>query len=670
MRMTLLLLCGCTCMALAGMGPVLAEDAPSARKTLTPDDLYRVQDVSDPQVSPDGAWVAYVLSTSEREPDEARSAIWMTSWDGRERLALTPAAEGISKPRWSPDGRYLAYLATTAGSEKSQIMLLDRRGGDSRPLAKFEADVADYAWSPDGKRIVFTAVQSEPGTAPKPIVIEALHFKDDSDGYLAAGLGRHLYLVDVEKRAVEALTSAAEFNEDSPAWSPDGRRIAFVRTRERGPDQDGREDIDVMDARAGAPSQSIARPFAPNTQRLAWSPDGALIAFLQGLEPKFNAYMQDRLFVVPAAGGAPRALSEKLDRAVQSYAFADSSSILITVEDDRTSYPARIDVAGGAISRLAAPGPFVVSALTSAAGHTALLKTSDDALEEVFALEGGALRKLTTHNDAFLAGLKLGPAEDVQFKGKDGTEIHGIVIKPPSFVPGRRYPTVLWIHGGPNGQDDHSLFLDGYQFEPQMFAAKGYVILRVNYRGGSGRGLAYAKAIYADWGHLEVLDLLAGVDYLVAAGIADPDRLAVGGWSYGGILTDYTIASDARFKAAISGAGSANQLATYGSDEYVLQYNHELGPPWTNTALWLKVSYPFFHANRIRTPTLFLGGDKDFNVPIIGGEQMYQSLRTLGVPAQLVVYPGQHHIISRPSFVKDLAERTSTWLDRHVPPPR
>jgi dipeptidyl aminopeptidase/acylaminoacyl peptidase len=203
-----------------------------------------------------------------------------------------------------------------------------------------------------------------------------------------------------------------------------------------------------------------------------------------------------------------------------------------------------------------------------------------------------------------------------------------------------------------------------------MFAAKGFVVLRVNYRGGSGRGLQFAKAITADWGHKEVEDLLAGVDYLVARGTADKERLGVGGWSYGGILTDYTIASDRRFKVAISGAGSGNQLSTYGSDEYVLQYNNELGPPWNDTALWLKVSYPFFHADRIHTPTLFMGGEKDFNVPITGSEQMYQSLRTLGVPAELVIYPGQHHVFTRPSYLKDMAERMSAWLDRYLPPAR
>jgi dipeptidyl aminopeptidase/acylaminoacyl peptidase len=650
----------------------MAADAPAARRTLTPDDFYRVQDVSEPQVSPDGQWVAYVVTTNDRESDEARSAIWMVSWDGSQRLALTAAAEGTDKPRWSPDGRYLAFLATP-GADKSQIMLLDRRGGDARQLTNVGGDIGDYAWSPDGRRLVFTMRQSDANPAqgaaeksPKPIVIDALHFKQDGDGYLGQGSRRHLYLFDVESKHSEPLTSDPGFNEELPAWSPDGRRIAFVRTHEQGPDQDGREDIDVIEPAAGAVPRKIARPYAPNNQKLAWSPDGTQIAYLQGLEPKFNAYIQDHLFMAPIAGGAPRPLTEKLDRAVMSFAFAGDAAITIAVEDDGTEYPARVDLAGGTITREAGTGRFVVSALSAAGGHTALLQTSDGALAEVYALESGQLRKLTTHNDAFLAELQLGAVDDIRFKSSDGTEIHGLIVKPPSFVPGRKYPTILWIHGGPNGQDEHSLILDGYQFEPQMFAAEGYVVLRVNYRGGSGRGLAFAKAIFADWGHREVEDLLAGVDYLVAQGIADGKQLGVGGWSYGGILTDYSIASDVRFKAAISGAGSANQLSTYGTDEYALQYNNELGPPWGNTALWLKVSYPFFHADRIHTPTLFLGGDKDFNVPIIGGEQMYQSLRTLGVPARLVVYPGEHHVFTRPSFVKDLAVRMSDWLGRYI----
>jgi len=645
-----------------------AVDAAAARRTLTADDFYRAADVSDPQVSPDGKWVAYVVTVNDRASDEARSAIWMVSWDGRERLPLTPAAADTSMPKWSPGGRYLSFLAKPPGADHAQIMLMDRRGGDARQLTSVDGDIRDYAWSPDGKRLALSMEPSDASTKPKPIVIDALRFKNDDEGYLGKELVRHLYLFDVDGRRLEQLTTDPGFNDNLPTWSPDGRRIAFTRTHEHGADRDGRVSIEVIDAHAGAAAHEVVRPYAPNNPALAWSPDGTQIAYLQGLEPKYYAYMQDRLFTVPVAGGSPRALTDKLDRAVMSFAFSgDGTGMTIAVEDDRTVYPARVDLANDSISRSVPAGPFVVSSLSEAGGHTALIETNDGALGEVYALDDGHLRKLSAQNDAFLAELQLGAAQDIQFRNKTGTQIHGIIIKPPGYVPGREYPTVLWIHGGPNGEDEHSFVMDGYQFEPQMFAAEGYVVLRVNYRGGSGRGIAYAKAIFADWGHKEVQDLLAGVDYLVARGIADPKRLAIGGWSYGGILTDYTIASDGRFKAAISGAGSADQIAMYGSDEYVLQYNNEMGPPWVNPALWMKVSYPFFHANRIHTPTLFMGGTKDFNVPINGGEQMYQSLRTLGVPARLIVYPGQHHVFTRPSYLRDLAERMSAWLARYVP---
>ena len=205
--------------------------------------------------------------------------------------------------------------------------------------------------------------------------------------------------------------------------------------------------------------------------------------------------------------------------------------------------------------------------------------------------------------------------------------------------------------------------------ERQWFAAHGYAVLAVNYRGSSGRGALYARSIAADWGDKEVMDLLAGADYAVREKIADPLRLGIGGWSYGGILTDYSIAHDGRFKAAVSGAGSANQISMYGADEYLLQYNAELGAPWRNTDLWLKVSYPFFHADHIQTPTLFLGGEKDFNVPIAGSEQMYAALRTLGVPTELIVYPGQYHVFTRPSYIKDRERRFLAWYDRYLKAP-
>jgi dipeptidyl aminopeptidase/acylaminoacyl peptidase len=327
-------------------------------------------------------------------------------------------------------------------------------------------------------------------------------------------------------------------------------------------------------------------------------------------------------------------------------------------------------VASGAIARVTAQAPVVVSALSARAGHVALLKSSDEAPSELYALEMGRLRKLTSHNDQWLSHVQLGAVEDVQFKSKDGTDIHGLIVKPPTYAPGQKYPLVLWIHGGPNTQDEHAFNLDGYRFAHQMFAAEGFAVLGVNYRGSAGRGAAYARAIFADWGHTEVEDLLSGAEYAVARGIAEPSKLFVGGWSYGGMLTDYTIASDGRFKAAISGAGCGNPIVMYGSDQFIYEYNQELGPPWENTAAWLRLAYPFFHADRIHTPTLFIGGARDFDVPIAGSEQMYQALRTLGVPTELVIYPDQYHVITRPSLIVDLIQRMTGWWARYLPSPR
>ena len=653
-------------LALATVGSPAHTEA--AAHTLTPDDLLRVAEVSDPRVSPDGRSVSYVVTVSDLKSDAERSAIWRVSWDGREHHQLTQAAEEIEKPRWRPDSGGIAFVDKSKHGEDSQIELIDAAGGKRQILTRFRGEISSFDWSPDGKRLVFVGEERADSKTPQPIVIETEHFKQDGDGYLQARQPRHLYLLDVASHQLEKLTTAPKLNEDCPAWSPDGRQIAFVQTVEQGADMDGGSDIDVIDARVGATAKKLVRTFAPNAQRLAWSPDGTLVTYLRGLEPKWNQYMQDQLYAVPVAGGEPRALSAQLDRAVSSYTFVSPTMIDLTVEDSGSGYPEQLDLATRTITRVGSAERLVASSVTSAAGHTAMLVTNDHSLNEVYALENGTLRPLTAHNAALLSSITLGAVEDVTFKNRSNMDIHGLIVKPPGFQSGRRYPLMLWIHGGPNEQIDHALALDAYEFPKQMFAAHGYLVLLVNYRGSSGRGIDFAEAIFADWGHKEIEDLLAGVDDLVARGLADPERLAVGGWSYGGLLTDYMIASDNRFKVAISGAGSGNQLSTWGSDEYVLQYNNELGPPWRNTNLWLKVSYPFFKADRIHTPTLFLGGEEDFNVPIAGGEQMYEALHTLGIPTELVIYPGEHHVLSRPSFVKDLAQRMLAWTDRFLPP--
>lgn len=653
-----------------------------AKRPIAIDDIYRMQQVGNPRCSPDGKWIAYTVTSIDREADKRRTAIWMVNWEGTQDVRLTSGGESANSARWSPDGRYLSFLAARPGEGKTQIWLLDRRGGDAQPLTDVKENLGGYTWSPDGKKLVLEMSPGEeeeasaagakssgaPSKAPRPIVIDRYHFKADVEGYLTAASRSQLYLFDVESKKLEPLTTNKNFDDSDPVWSPDGTRIAYVSNQGKDPDQTGTNDIFVIDARAAATPQKILTAYAPNGQHLAWSPDGKFIAYLEGFEPKYNAYNQDRLAVVPSVGGASRTLTEKLDRGVVSPEFtADGTSIEFLVEDDQREYPAKVAVSGGAIEHLTGT-ELVVSQKSSAGGHSAVTAGDDARAPEIYSLESGKLRKLTAHNDALLAEWKLGTVEDVSFKSKDGTEVHGMMIKPPSYDASKKYPTLLWIHGGPNGQDDHNLEFNTYplQVERQLFAAHGYVVLAINYRGSSGRGAEYTRSIFADWGNKEVADLLAGVDYAVARGVADPERLGVGGWSYGGMLTDYVIASDPRFKVAISGAGIGNELSTYGSDQYILQYNNEIGPPWKSLETWIKISYPFFHADRIHTPTLFMGGQSDFNVPIGGGEQMYQALRTLGVPTQLVVYPGQFHLFTRPSYIHDRMQRYFAWFDSYL----
>ena len=647
----------------------LVGAAHAGQRVLAPDDYLRFADVTAPQVAPDGKSVAYVVTTTVREADEAHDAIWLTNWEGTEHRQLT-RGESATQPRFSPDGRFLSFLSARPAEAKSQVWLLDLHGGEPRQLTHVTGEISSYEWSPDGKRMALVMNEGEAaGKAPRPIVIDAFHFKQDVDGYLTARSRKHLYLLDVTDGAVTELTTATHYNDDAPAWSPDGRLIAYVSNHAAEPEQTGMDEIYLVETRAGAAPRRLVQVFSPNHQRLAFSPDGKQLALLQGFEPRHYAYITDRLAVVTVADGQLRPLTDKLDRAVAAPLFAaDGKSISVLVEDDGVNYPARVDLATGEIERLV-PGPVTVHDQSAAGGHTAVLSSSDTQSAEIFALENHELRMLSAHNEALLAEIKFGAVEDVRFKSRDGTEIHGQIVKPPSYVSGRRYPTIVWIHGGPNGQDQHELVPESYcpPLERQLLAGQGYVVLAVNYRGSTGRGARFARSIEADWGHKEVEDLLAAVDYAVRIGIADPARLGIGGWSYGGILTDYTISHDTRFKAAIAGAGSGNQTGMWGLDEYALQYNAELGTPWKSTALYLKMSYPFYHADRIHTPTLFMGGDKDFNVPIAGGEQMYQALRTLGVPTELVIYPGQYHLLTRPSFLKDRAERYIAWYAKYLP---
>jgi dipeptidyl aminopeptidase/acylaminoacyl peptidase len=417
-----------------------------------------------------------------------------------------------------------------------------------------------------------------------------------------------------------------------------------------------------MDSETGALPRQLTS-WAGSDLNPKWSPDGKQIAWLRSTAAdNFLMYDQSTLAVVPMEGGEPKLLAKTLDRPVNDPVWSSNSqSLFVTIEDDRQRYVGQIALSASSVTKIAGGDKSFFALHTNIGGKVVSLMSDPTLPPEIYAIENGAVRRITHHQDDFVERLHLASVQGFISKSTDGTLVSNLLYLPFGTNAHQKLPTIFYIHGGPVGQDEFE-----FDLSRQVLAAAGYAVVAVNYRGSNGRGLAFCKSIYADWGNKEVLDIQGAADYVVREGIADPARLGIGGWSYGGILTDYCIATDTRFKAAVSGAGSALQLSVYGSDQYVLQYENELGVPWKNIDKYLKLSYPFLKADRIKTPTLFMVGEKDFNVPAIGSEQMYQALRSLDIPTELIIYPGQFHGISIPGYQKDRFTRYIAWYDKYL----
>jgi dipeptidyl aminopeptidase/acylaminoacyl peptidase len=649
--------------------------ADAGRRALKPEDFAQFREVDEPNLSPDGNFIAYVVGTVDLEKDKQPRNIWLAKWDGSENRAFTFGEKGQSHPRWSPDGKWLAFLSGRDDeNENDQVWILSTAGGEAEQMTKEKGSVDDFAWSPDSKKIALVvhdpdprdpeAKEKEKKTVP-PIVIDRYQFKEDVEGYLTRHWS-HLKLLDLASKKIDALTSGAH-DEVLPAWSPDGSEIAFVTKRGADPDRTENWDVYLIEPKPGAKEKQLTTsPEAdahPDWQSApAWSPDGKTIAFIHGGDPKKIEYATHSLATIPASGGAAKILTAELDRnVVQPHWSADGKWIYVVLEDDGAETLVRVPAEGGPPQPVVGGRRKVTAYDVSRDGHVIARTSTPDRPYEIFAAENGELRCLTKQNDKFLAQIQLGRVEETKFQSKDGTEIHGFVTYPPNENKTAKTKTLLRPHGGPQEQ-----YACEFSFEAQLFAANNYLVVEPNPRGSTGRGTDFAMGIYADWGHRDVEDDLAAVDDVVRRGLADPAELGVGGWSYGGMSTDYLIASTTRFKAATSGASIADIIAGYGTDEYIRDYEYELGSPWLHPDVWARVSYPFLHADRIKTPTIFLCGESDFNVPLPNSQQMYQALRTLGVPTELVIYPGQFHRLTKPSYLLDRFHRYLDWYAKYI----
>jgi len=643
------------------------ESAPSLR-SLQIDDTFEIRSVRSPSLSPDGRRLAFTVTTRNYEENSSKTRIWMMATTGGDPFPMTAEAISSRAPTFSRDGKRLYFVSARNGG-KSQIWFLDLvNGGEAQQLTDLDRGIGAINFSPDEKRLLLTLTDPDPDKDSeekwikgKPWVIDRIQFKEDYTGYLDRRRD-HIYVYDIESKKLTQVTSG-DYDDSSPAWSPDGETIAFVSNRTEEPDTNYNNSIWLVDAdhtdQGKNPVQLTTSPGTEDSP--TWHPNGRTIAYVSAPDVLGSHYATHHLAVIGIDGGEPRLLTEELDRNVSGLEYSeDGKHIYFQLEDSGEDHIARIPAEGGRITRPIS-GHISAGGYSLAKNGALVARISKPKLPgELFIADQTGLRQLTHVNEEFFSQIELGETEEVHFKSHDGLEIEGFITKPPSFDPAVPYPTLLFIHGGPVSQYRYR-----FSFEAHLFAANGYVVVRTNPRGSSGYGRDFCFALYQGDGESDYPDVLAGVDHAIELGYSDPDRLGVGGYSYGGILTNWIITQTDRFKGAVSGAGTGLSLANYGHDMYQRWWESEFGLPWETRELWDRTS-AFNHIQNVTTPTLFAGGEKDWNVPVQNSEQLYLALRRRGITTQLVVYPGEHHGGWTMPHQRDFMERRLAWYDQYV----
>lgn len=634
------------------------------------DDLMALKSVANPVVSPDGEWVAYVVRSKDMDKDRSNSQIFMVSTSGGEPIPMTAKDTSASDPQWSPDGQYLSFKASKGEDAKTQVWNLNRLGGEAVQMTDVLQGVGDYAWAPDGSRILLTLRDPKPADLTEdkddddkaePYVIDRQQFKRDYSGYLDRRRN-HIYVYTPGDDSPVQLTHG-DYDDSDPVWSPDGKSIAFVSDRSDDPDLNYGTDIFVVevdsdDHELTKVTSNPGRDYSP-----AFSPDSKSIAYITSTGPDVggSALTPTKYLASTEIGADQRKiLTPNLDRNISSPEYSSNGrDILFRLEDSGMNHFARVRARGGDVVR-DVNSNVNVRAFATGGGSTVLAMSDSATPTELYAFDDDEMTRLTFVSDEALGSVLRADVEKLRFESADGTPVEAFLVKPADYEPGTRYPTILWLHGGPASQ-----FNFGYNETAQLFAANGYAVIMPNPRGSTGYGNDFAHGTVAAWGENDFEDVMAAIDYGIEIGIVDPQRTGVGGWSYGGILTNYVITQTQRFKAAMSGASLGLVTSNYGHDQYQLMYELEFGLPWENPELWAELS-PFNKVENITTPTLWMGGEVDWNVPINNSEQMYIAMKRLGQETLLVVYPDEHHGIRRPSFQEDRYERWLSWYDKYL----
>ncbi len=623
------------------------------------DDIFTLKDIQDVQLSPDGSTILYVVSTADFEQNAYNSDIWKIPFIGSEPIQMTTNIKSDYHPRWSSDGNMFAFLSDRDG--KNQIWLMNPFGGEAHKLTDSPTSISAFAWSPCGKKIAYLA--HEPATKEeKKRKKEQIDPIEVDKNYKMSCI----WLIDIATKEATQLTDHSYYV-NSFDWSPKGEQIVFSAWDRPRSIFYYNSDLYLLNSTTGAVKKLVERPGLDTWPK--WSPDGKYIAFTSQ-DGKTDWFLNNYVCIVPAEGGNPLNVTKEFDnRIYRNFFWGSEGKSLYFVGPTGVGFNLfRISIKGGKPEQITKGhnvyGGFSVSEDFKKCAFT---RENSSEPEEIYVSEFPDIspEKLTAIND-FVEELALGETDIIHWKSFDGWEIEGLLVKPVGYKPGNRYPLLTIIHGGPEWAFSNYLFLRFSVYPIQVFANQGYAIFLPNPRGSINYGEKFSSGNYKDWGNGDYKDIMSGVDYLIEEGIADPDKLGIMGWSYGGYMTSRIVTKTSRFKAASQGAGMSNLFSFYGQTdvpEFTESYFDH--PPWVERHVYLEHSAMYYMGN-VKTPTLIQHGEKDIRVPLPQAQEMYQGIKRQGIPVELVIYPRAPHGIWEPRLQKEALQRNLNWFNKWI----
>ncbi|MGB4784197.1 MAG: S9 family peptidase [Candidatus Acidiferrum sp.] len=658
----------------------------SSKHPITFTDMIGMHRVTEPEISRDGKWIAYTVTTPDMEANRGASNIWIVSTAGGAEMQLTRSGHD-SSPVWSPDGKTLTFLSSRSGV--SQVYLLSMEGGEAHPLTKLSTGAEIVKWSPDGKMLAFTSsvypdckdddcnskreAEKEKNKV-KAHVAERLLYRHWT--HWNEGKRSHLFVVPADGNAAPRdLTLGADYDippdeRGGPGdinFSPDSKELCFTAVTDRMEAISTNADLFIVPAAGGEVKRiTTQQGFDGNP---VYSPDGKFIAYRAQLTAAYEADRW-RVMLYDRQSGKRENLTEGFDRSAEELAWsADSKTIFFTAENETRKPVYAMPVRAGAEPKKIIADTFNTAISFSADGKTlAFERTSLTMPAEVFASanDGSNVRQLSHQNDSILAALEMNPPETFWFEGSEGTKVQAMLIRPPKFDATKKYPLLVLLHGGPQTMWSNAW---GYRWNAQVFSAAGYVTLMVNRRGSTGYGQKFTDEITNDWGGKAYVDVMNGVGYtLKKYSFVDGTRMAAAGGSYGGYMADWIATHNGRFKAIVSHASVYDKVSMYATEELWFEEHDMQGTPWSNPESykkWAPVTYAG-ELGKYKTPTLVIAGEKDYRVPYTQSLEFFSALQRQGVPSKLVVFPDEGHWVLKPQNSQFWYKTFLDWLALYV----